>query len=82
MTQDIIAKILDVISETTSIPRDKISVDSTFEKLGIDSLDSIDLLVAIEDAFHLSAPDEKLSIKSVRELINLLEESLPAAQAA
>jgi acyl carrier protein len=82
MTQEIVARVLDVIAETTSTPRDLITVDSTFEELGIDSLDSIDLLIAIEDAFHVSAQDEKLSIKSVRELTHLLEESLPAAQAA
>jgi acyl carrier protein len=82
MTQDILAQVLDLIAETTSIPRDQISVDSTFDDLGIDSLDSIDLLVAIEDTFHVSAPDEKLSIKSVKELIGLLEASFAAAQAA
>ncbi len=49
---------------------DKVSIDSTFEELGIDSLDGINILFALETEFDISIPDDAAQeIRSVKEMV-------------
>ena len=64
------AKVVQVIAETQHIPVDSVSPDSTFEELKIDSLDGINIIFALENAFDINIPDEGVqSMHSVREVI-------------
>jgi acyl carrier protein len=48
------------------------------EDLGCDSLDAIDLLMALEDEFAVEIVDEELAkLKTVGELIAFLEREIP-----
>jgi acyl carrier protein len=76
---DLGAKVIQVIAETQRIPVDSISCDSTFEQLKIDSLDGINIIFALENAFDVSIPDEGVqNMRSVQEVVagvrKLLEE--------
>jgi acyl carrier protein len=76
---DLGAKVIQVIAETQRIPTDSISRDSTFEQLKIDSLDGINIIFALENAFEVSIPDEGVqNMRSVQEVVEgvrkLLEE--------
>lgn len=77
MSDAITEKVLDLIASVKKLSREKLSVDSTFEELAMDSLDAINLMFEIENAFNISVPDEDAkSIKNVRQLIEQLEKIL------
>ena len=63
-------KVLGIIASVKRIPRERVTPESTFEQLGIDSLDGMNILFEIEGAFDISIPDEQAkSIRTVREML-------------
>lgn len=64
------AEVIQVIAETQRLPPDSITLDSTFEQLKIDSLDGINIVFALENAFRIEIPDEAMrSMQSVRDAV-------------
>jgi acyl carrier protein len=64
------AEVIRVIAETQRLPPDSITLDSTFEQLKIDSLDGINIVFALENAFGIAIPDEAMrSLRSVRDVV-------------
>lgn len=53
-------KLLDVVAGYMEIPREKLSLATTLEEVGLDSLEFINLLLVIGDAFH-PIPDNAIS---------------------
>jgi len=78
-------KVIALIAENQQIEADKITIDSTFEELGVDSFDGVNLLFAIESEFELSVSDEQAKqLRSVREMVEgvrtmLVEKSADSA---
>ena len=57
----------------------ELTLDSSFRDLGIDSLDLVDLVFALEEEIGTEFKDEELlSIKTVKDLLNLIDELLIA----
>ena len=55
-----IDKVADIIAETSEIDRDAITPEShTIDDLGIDSLDFLDIVFAIDKAFGIKIPLEQ-----------------------
>lgn len=53
-------KVAEIISETSEIPLDQITPEShTIDDLGIDSLDFLDIVFAIDKQFGIKIPLEK-----------------------
>ncbi|HAH76044.1 MULTISPECIES: acyl carrier protein [Kandleria] len=53
----------------------ELTLDSSFRDLGIDSLDLVDLVFALEEEIGTEFKDEELlSIKTVKDLLNLIDE--------
>jgi acyl carrier protein len=53
-------RIADIIAETSDVPREKITPDShVINDLGIDSLDFLDIVFAIDKEFGIKVPLEK-----------------------
>lgn len=64
------AEVIRVIAETQRIPVESISINSTFEELKIDSLDGINIVFALENAFRIEIPDEAMnSMRSVKDVV-------------
>ncbi|MBO5328768.1 MAG: acyl carrier protein [Clostridia bacterium] len=63
------------LSEQLGIPESKVTLESDIIKdLGADSLDVVELLMALEDISGKTIPEDKVSdIKTVGDLINVLE---------
>jgi len=77
MTDEITGKITRLIAAVKRIPEENVTIDSTFEQLGLDSLDAINLIYEIESEFNTSVPDDVArSIKDVRQLIEALKATL------
>jgi acyl carrier protein len=82
MSDELIARVTNVIATTQKIPPESVTIDKTFEELKIDSLDGINILFALESEFDLDIPDDATrSIRSVREMVEGIEKLL-AAKAA
>lgn len=65
-----------IIVETLSCEEEKVTLEANlFEDLEADSLDAVELNMALEDAFGVSIPDEELSkLKTVKDIFQYLNE--------
>lgn len=85
MSEELTNRVLNTIATTQRIPVDRVTIDSTFEGLGIDSMDGVNILFALENEFNITIPDEAAKqIRTIREMVEgvarLLNESpAPAA---
>ena len=70
-------KVKEIIAEELGIEEDKILLDSDLsEDLGADSLDAIELIMAIEESFDIEIPDsEATKIKLVSDIVKFLEDA-------
>lgn len=81
MSEEFIQRVISVIAATQKLPPEKVSVDSTFAELGIDSLDGVNILFALENEFNVNVPDEGVQdIRSVRQMIDSLWKLLAGGQ--
>ena len=56
-----IEKVTAILAENLDIDAGEITAETTFEQLGLDSLDMVDLLMTIEDEFGVEVePSEEL----------------------
>jgi acyl carrier protein len=71
----VLDKIKELIAEELGIEEDVINMESSLsEDLGADSLDAIELIMAIEEAFDVEIDDSDASkIKLVSDIVNYLE---------
>jgi acyl carrier protein len=52
-------KVIDIITEQLSVDKDKVVSSASFvDDLGADSLDLVELIMAMEEAFDIEIPDE------------------------
>jgi acyl carrier protein len=82
MSDELIERVRRVIATSKRLPEEKVTIDSTFEELGIDSMDAVEILFALENEFDINIPDEE--VKQVRNVRQMAEgvEKLLAAKAA
>jgi acyl carrier protein len=68
--EELTQRVIKVIADTQHMPLEKITPQSTFAELGIDSLDGINILFAVENEFNVNIPDDAAqTIKSVPEMV-------------
>ena len=57
--EEITGKVKEVVAEKLNVGEDQVTLDATFvEDLGADSLDQVELIMALEDEFDLKIPEE------------------------
>ena len=67
---DLTPRILRIIAETQRKDPAQVTIDSSFEELGIDSMDGVNIVFALENEFNINVPDEEVkNIKSVRDMV-------------
>ena len=77
MNQEIAERVQKVIAKHLRVETDKVPLDATFEQLGMDSLDGVNLLFEVEDEFDVSIDDQDAkSITSVPEMADGIEKLL------
>ena len=58
--EEILAKVKTVVAEKLNVGEDQVTTDAKFvEDLGADSLDQVELIMAMEDEFELKIPEEE-----------------------
>ena len=76
-SRDFDARIVEIIAKKKKVDPALVKYESTFQELGIDSLDGIDLVFTFEDEFNISIPDHVVQkMKSVGQVIEALREVL------
>jgi acyl carrier protein len=69
--QELTERVRRIIATAQHLSEDKVTADSTFQELGIDSLDGINILFAVESEFNINIPDDAAqSIRSVRDVVD------------
>jgi acyl carrier protein len=83
MAEDITQRVINVIAKNQHIDPSTVHAASTFEELGIDSLDGLQILFALEEEFDIDIPDdagkEFRSVAQVVEGVGMLLEKKQAA---
>ncbi len=75
---ELFEKMKKLISERLEIEEDKINMDSSFRQdLGADSLDTYELVYAIEEELGITIPDEKANeFETVRDAIEFIKSQM------
>lgn len=69
-------KIAAIIADQLDMEVEDITSESTFEDLGADSLDVVDVIMTLEDEFDMEIPDEAIEgMKTVGELVKYVEDN-------
>ncbi len=70
-------EIIDTIAEEGAIDKSEIKLDSNLYDIGIDSLSSLEILVALEDKYDIRISQNRLkNVNSVREIIRVVSRQL------
>ena len=74
-------KIVEIIANQLGIDHGDVTPEaSVIDDLGADSLDVVELVMALEEEFNLEIPDEEAEkIKSVNDIFSHMENALQAA---
>jgi acyl carrier protein len=69
MSDELIQRVLKVIATSKRIPLQTVTIESDFQQLGIDSMDAVEILFALENEFDISIPDEDVrNVRSIRQM--------------
>ena len=73
---EIAERIIEIVAEKMDKPKDEITEEKSFiNDLGADSLDTVELMMDIEDEFDLSIPEEEAQkIVTIGDAIKYVEE--------
>jgi acyl carrier protein len=72
--EEILVKVKEVIVDQLNVDEDDVVVEASFvDDLGADSLDIVELVMALEESFGISIPDEEAEgIKTVGDAVNYI----------
>ena len=78
MADDLFEKMKKLIADRLEIEESKITLDSSFRQdLGADSLDTYELVYAIEEELGITIPDEKANeFNTVRDALDFIKSEL------
>lgn len=73
---DVESKVKQIITEQLDVDAAAVTADaSLIDDLGADSLDTVDLIMSIEEAFDIEVPDGKAeTLSTVKDICALIEE--------
>lgn len=70
----ILEKIKDIMEEELGKDRNEVTLESDIIKdLGLDSLDIVTLIMAVEDEYGFTADDEIVNLKTVGDVVKYIE---------
>lgn len=75
-------RVIAIVAEQLNVKKEDIKLDSSFvDDLGADSLDTVELVMALEEAFEAEIPDEDAEkIITVQDAVNYIEKHKDNAQ--
>lgn len=75
---DIEQRVKKIVAEQLGVAEDEIKLESSFvDDLGADSLDTVELVMALEDEFEIEIPDEQAEkITTVKQAVDYAHEHM------
>ncbi len=81
MAETVAERVIRVFAEFKKLPPEEIKMETTFEELGLDSLDGLNLIFELEEEFDLTVPDNQIQeMKSVEQVVAGIEALLEAKE--
>jgi acyl carrier protein len=75
MSEDLLTIFTDLLTSDFGVPAEEISPEATFEALGLDSLDIVELTLALEDRTGVKLGDEDLEqVRTVKDAMDKVKE--------
>ncbi len=70
------ARVMEIIAEQLQIDREQVTLEASFvDDLGADSLDTVELVMALEEEFDVEIPDDDAEkIRTVQDAIRYMKE--------
>ena len=82
-TEKIQQHCIELIAAAKKVPPETITPASTFEEIGLDSLDRVTLAFDLEEAYDIAIPESALAtIKSVSEMAAAIQQAVAAKPVA
>lgn len=80
---DIAEKVADIVSHQLDVEKEKVKPETSFiNDLGADSLDIVELVMELEEAFDMSIPDEDAEkIRTVGEAVEYIRNNRGSGKA-
>eukprot|EP00931_Biecheleriopsis_adriatica_P043512 TRINITY_DN2487_c0_g1_i2.p2 TRINITY_DN2487_c0_g1~~TRINITY_DN2487_c0_g1_i2.p2 ORF type:complete len:123 (-),score=34.43 TRINITY_DN2487_c0_g1_i2:224-592(-) len=76
-SEETMSKCADVIAEQLGVDKEKVTRTATLSELGADSLDIVESVMALEEAFDVELPDEETTaLKNVGDVMDLIQSKL------
>jgi acyl carrier protein len=78
--QEVFDKVQIIIAEQLGVEKDQVTKDANFANdLGADSLDTVELVMAIEEAFNIEIPDEIAEkISNLQQAVDFINQKVAA----
>ncbi|MDQ7779974.1 MAG: acyl carrier protein [Planctomycetota bacterium] len=76
-TKEIEDKVIEIVCKQLGVSREKVTSNTSFvNDLGADSLDTVELIMEMEEAFGLSIPDEQAEkIQTIADAVKHIAEN-------
>ncbi len=71
-----------MMSEQFDLKPEVLAPDAQLETLGIDSLSVIEFMFNIEDEFKIKLPDERVELKTVQDIANVVDRLITQQKSA
>ncbi len=77
-TEEVFEKVKGIIVDQLGTPEDNVKMDSSFiDDLGADSLDIVELVMAIEETFDIEIPDEDAEkVVTIGDVVKYISEKI------
>ncbi len=74
-------RVIDIVAEQLGAEKEKINIDTHFvNDLGADSLDTVELVMELEEEFDINIPDDAAEkIQTIGEAVKHIEESVQSS---
>ena len=66
-------RIKKIFLENFDFKGEALKPEMTTDSLGLDSLDKVDFLFALEQEFDIDIPDAQLTLNSIQDVVNIVE---------